>query len=83
MSEPPLSPTARARMRRRRVAAAVALACAAWLLLLALVVAVDDFPRGLLVLGCGTLVAAGVWEGVLRRGWGRVAGLAVAAATSD
>jgi diacylglycerol kinase family enzyme len=43
-------------------------------------VAVDDFPRGLLVLVCGMLVAAGVWEGVLRRGWGRAAGLSVAAA---
>jgi diacylglycerol kinase family enzyme len=56
----------------------VSLACAAWTLLTALVVAVDDFPRGLLVLACGALVAAGAWEGVLRRGWGRVAGVTVA-----
>jgi hypothetical protein len=47
---------------------------------LALVAAVDDFPRGLLLLGCSALIAAGAWEGVLRRGWGRVAGLAVAGA---
>jgi diacylglycerol kinase family enzyme len=64
--------------RRRRIAAAAGLAFAAWTLLLVLVVAVADFPRGLLVLLCGALVAAGAWEGVLRRGWGRVAGVAVA-----
>jgi diacylglycerol kinase family enzyme len=67
-----------ARVRRRRVSAAVALACAAWTLVLTVVVAVADFPRGLLVLLCGALVAAGAWEGVLRRGWGRVAGVTVA-----
>jgi diacylglycerol kinase family enzyme len=44
----------------------------------ALVVAIDDFPRGLLVLVCVLLAASGVWEGVLRRGWGRVAALSVA-----
>src|SRR4051794_10360036 len=82
MSEPRLlqrSVPGRARVRRRRrIAAVAALLCAAWTLLLVVVVAVDDFPRGLLVLACGALVAAGAWEGVLRRGWGRVAGLAVA-----
>ena len=31
----------------------------------------------MLLLLCAALVAAGAWEGVLRRGWGRVAGLAV------
>jgi diacylglycerol kinase family enzyme len=40
--------------------------------------AVKDFPRGLLLLGCAALMAGGAWEGVLRRGWGRVAGVAVA-----
>jgi diacylglycerol kinase family enzyme len=64
--------------RRRRIAAAVALAGAAWTLFLVVVVTVEDFPRGLLVLLCGALVAAGAWEGVLRRGWGRIAGVAVA-----
>src|SRR4051812_43489601 len=82
MSEPRLlqrSVPGRARVRRRRrIAAVAALLCAAWTLLLVVVVAVDDFPRGLLVLACGALVAAGAWEGVLRRGWGRTAGLAVA-----
>jgi diacylglycerol kinase family enzyme len=69
----------RARVRRRRLAAAVALACEACVLILLVVVAVVDFPRGLLVLACGALIAAGVWESVLRRGRGRVAGVAVAA----
>ncbi|MGK5110817.1 diacylglycerol/lipid kinase family protein [Geodermatophilus sp. CPCC 205506] len=65
-------------VRRRRSAAALALAAAAWVVLLTVIVAVDDFPRGLLLLLCTALVAAGAWEGVLRRGWGRVAALAVA-----
>jgi diacylglycerol kinase family enzyme len=56
----------------------LALLAAFWTAVLLVAVAVDDFPRGLLVLACGLLVAAGAWEGVLRRGWGRVAGLAVA-----
>jgi diacylglycerol kinase family enzyme len=70
-----------ARFRRttgRRTAAVLALGAAGWTAVLAVTVAVKDFPRGLLVLVCGLLVAAGSWEGVLRRGWGRVAGLAVA-----
>jgi diacylglycerol kinase family enzyme len=66
--------------RRRRTAAGVALAAAVWVTVLSLRAALDDFPRGLILLTCGALVAAGVWEGVLRRGWGRVAGLAVAGA---
>src|SRR3954465_13288313 len=74
------TPRHRPRRRWRRPAAAVALGAVAWVLALGVVVAVDDFPRGLLLLACGALVAAGAWEGVLRRGWGRVAGLAVAAA---
>src|SRR3954470_13313216 len=67
----------RPRLRWRRSAAAVALAAAAWVVVLGVTVAVDDFPRGLLLLLCAALVAAGAWEGVLRRGWARVAGLAV------
>ncbi|GAB3315347.1 hypothetical protein GCM10027451_31090 [Geodermatophilus aquaeductus] len=64
--------------RRRRTAAVVALAAALWVAVLSLQAALDDFPRGALLLLCGALVAAGAWEGVLRRGWGRAAGLAVA-----
>src|SRR3954451_6567981 len=74
------TPRHRPRRRWRRTAAAVALGAVAWVLALGVTVAVDDFPRGLLLLGCAALVAAGAWEGVLRRGWGRVAGVAVAAA---
>jgi diacylglycerol kinase family enzyme len=70
----------RTRRRRRRTAAAVALAAAAWVTVLSIGAAVKDFPRGLVLLGCGALVAAGVWEGVLRRGRARVAGLVVAGA---
>ncbi len=70
----------RRRRRQRRTAAVVALAAAAWVAVLSLQAALDDFPRGLLLLACGALVAVGAWEGVLRRGWGRVAGLAVAGA---
>jgi diacylglycerol kinase family enzyme len=77
------SPTPAALRRRRtsgrRAAAALGLAGALWLLASAVTVAVDDFPRGLVVLACGLVVAAGAWEGVLRRGWGRVAALSVAA----
>jgi diacylglycerol kinase family enzyme len=77
------TPTAPARRRRRttgrRTAAVLALLGAAWTLVLTLVIAVDDFPRGLLVLVFVALLAAGAWEGVLRRGWGRAAGLGVAA----
>ena len=62
----------------RRTAAVLAIAAAVWTAILTVTVAVKDFPRGLLILACGVLVAAGAWEGVLRRGWGRVAWLAVA-----
>src|SRR3954471_508212 len=61
----------------RRTAAVLAILAAGWTLLLTLIVSIDDFPRGLLVLLCIAVMAAGAWEGVLRRGWGRVAGLAV------
>jgi diacylglycerol kinase family enzyme len=70
----------RARARRRRTAAVVALAAAALVAVLGIRAAVDDFPRGLVLLGCVALVAGGVWEGVLRRGRARIACLAVAAA---
>src|SRR3954471_11748972 len=70
--------TGRARERRRRIAAVVALVFAAWTFLLAVLAVVDEFPRGLLVLLLAGVIAAGAWEGVLRRGWGRVAGISVA-----
>ena len=45
---------------------------------LAAVVAVQEFPRGLIALGLVALAAAAAWYGVLRRGTARVLGLAVA-----
>src|SRR3954452_17684255 len=73
-------PSRRSTVRWRRSTAALALAAAAWVFVLGVTVAVDDFPRGLLLLLCAALVAAGAWEGVLRRGWARLAGLAVGGA---
>ena len=79
---PPSAPSAARRRHRRasarRVAAVLALAGALCMLDVTVGLTVDAFPRGLLFLGCGLVLAAGAWEGVLRRGWGRVAGLAVA-----
>ena len=76
--------TVRARRFRRttgrRTAAVIALAAACWTAVFAVTAATDDFPRGLVVLVCAGVVAAGSWEGVLRRGWGRAAGLAIAGA---
>ena len=48
-------------------------------LALAAVVAVQEFPRGLIALACVVVAAALAWYGVLRRGALRVAGLAVGA----
>jgi diacylglycerol kinase family enzyme len=64
---------------RRRLAAAVALVAGAATIAFAVAVAVSEFPRGLVVLGCVVVAAASAWYGVLRRGVARVAGLAVAA----
>ena len=68
----------RRRITGRRTAAVVAVAAALFTLSAGVAVAVDDFPRGLLVLLCGLVAAAGSWEGVLRRGWARVAAIGVA-----
>jgi diacylglycerol kinase family enzyme len=65
-------------MTRRRLSAIVALVAGAATLALAVTVAVDEFPRGLVVLGCVLVAAASAWHGVLRRGVARAAGLAVA-----
>ncbi len=62
----------------RRLAAILALVLGAATLVLALAVAVTEFPRGLAILACVVLAAACAWYGVLRRGFARVAGLAVA-----
>jgi diacylglycerol kinase family enzyme len=66
-------------MRRRQLAAIVALVVGAATLALAVAVAVSQFPRGLILLGCVLVAAASAWYGVLRRGVARLAGLTVAA----
>ena len=57
---------------QRRVLAAGALALAAASAVAAVIVAVSQFPRGLVVAGCVLLGMAAAWHGVLRRGAARV-----------
>jgi diacylglycerol kinase family enzyme len=61
----------------RRVAAIAALALMAATLILAVVVAVQDFPRGVSVLACLVLGALAAWWGLLRRGVARIVGLGI------
>ena len=64
-------------MSVRRAAAIGALLLGLGGFALAVVVAVQEFPRGLIALACVTLAAAAAWYGVLRRGVLRVVGLSV------
>jgi diacylglycerol kinase family enzyme len=59
----------------RRLAAIAALALMSASLILAVVVAVQDFPRGVSVVACLVLAVAAAWWGVVRRGVARVAGV--------
>jgi diacylglycerol kinase family enzyme len=68
-------------MRRQRLAAIVALLAGAATAVLAVVVAVNEFPRGLVLLGCVAVAAVCAWYGALRRGVARVAGLSIAGLT--
>jgi diacylglycerol kinase family enzyme len=70
----------RRRRTGRRTAAVLAVAAGVFTLLAVLTVAIQDFPRGLLILMCGSLAAAGSWEGVLRRGRARAGAMALALA---
>jgi len=63
----------------RRLAAAVALVVGAATIVLAVVTAVSEFPRGLILLGCVVIAGAAAWYGILRGGVARTAGLVVAA----
>jgi diacylglycerol kinase family enzyme len=63
---------------RRRVAAGLALVLGAATLLLALYVVFQQFPRGLIVLGCSAAAMAAGWYGLLRRGVVRLASLGAA-----
>jgi diacylglycerol kinase family enzyme len=64
-------------MSVRRVAALGALLLGVGGFALAVFVAVQEFPRGLIALGCVTLAVFAAWYGVLRRGVLRVVGLSV------
>ncbi len=63
---------------RRRLAALFALVVGAATLTLAIAVAITQFPRGLVLLGCVLLAGMAAWYGLLRRGIARVVGLVVA-----
>jgi diacylglycerol kinase family enzyme len=65
---------------RRRAAAGLALVLGAATLLLALYVVFQQFPRGLIVLGCIAVALPAGWYGLLRRGAVRIASLGVALA---
>ena len=66
-------------MRRQQVAAIVALVVGGATVALGVAVAVSEFPRGLVLLGCVLVAGVSAWFGVVRRGVARVAGLTVAA----
>ncbi|HSD25083.1 MAG TPA: diacylglycerol kinase family protein [Solirubrobacterales bacterium] len=65
-------------MTQRRGAAVSALVVGTLTLLLALDIVLEQFPRGLVVLGCVAIGLAAAWYGLLRRGAPRVAGIGVA-----
>ena len=52
----------------RRLAAVIALVVGIATIALAVVVAVSEFPRGLILLGCVLVAGAAAWYGALRRG---------------
>ena len=68
-------------MTRQQIAAIVALVVGGATVALGVAVAVSEFPRGLVLLGCVLVAGVSAWYGVVRRGVARVAGLAVAALT--
>jgi Diacylglycerol kinase catalytic domain len=67
-------------MTRQRAAAAIALVVGLATFALALYIVIDQFPRGLAVLGCVAVALVAGWYGVLRRGALRAVSLAVALA---
>jgi diacylglycerol kinase family enzyme len=66
-------------MTARRVAAIGALLFGFGGFGLAIVIMLQEFPRGLIVLGCVVVAVGATWYGALRRGAVRVIGLAVGA----
>jgi hypothetical protein len=65
--------------RARQAAALGALVFGLGAFGLAVLVAAQQFPRGLIALGCAAVAAAAAWYGVLRRGAARALGLALSA----
>ena len=63
---------------RRRLAAILALVVAAATLVFAIGVAINQFPRGLVLLGCVLIAGVSAWYGLRRRGVARLVGLIVA-----
>jgi diacylglycerol kinase family enzyme len=63
---------------RRRLAAIAAIVLVAAGVGVAIAIALDELPRGLIVLVLTVLALAAAWYGVLRRGIARLAGLAIA-----
>ena len=63
----------------RRLTALVALVVGAATLAVAVAVAISEFPRGLILLGCVVVAGLAAWYGALRRGIVRVLGLSAAA----
>ncbi len=63
---------------KRRLTAIAAFLLIGMSIALAAVVAVQSFPRGLSVLACALLAGAAGWWGLVRRGWARVLGAALA-----
>ena len=63
---------------RRRLVAIFALVVAAATLALAIAVAMNQFPRGLVLLGCVLIAGVSAWYGLRRRGIARVVGVIVA-----
>jgi Diacylglycerol kinase catalytic domain len=63
---------------KRRLMAVCALVVAVATLVLAVAVAINQFPRGLILLGCVLIAGVSAWYGLRRRGIVRVVGVIVA-----
>src|SRR4051794_16781095 len=63
---------------RARLTALIAILAATLLFAAPVVLVARGHPHGVAVLGCGLLLAAAVWEAMLRRGWARRVGLLIA-----
>ena len=66
--------------RRQRTAATLVVVIVPAVLILALLFVIEQFPRGLIVLGCLGVALAAAWYGLLRRGAVRLVAAGIAAA---